>query len=184
MVKRSFVSLWFITSQRKMQLDENRNCVVIIMTFLSLISQIVLSILGVFVFAHFFFSSSSEIFPPLGNRSRDNSDHLRILEINQDSSCFSVSLIVSCHSLLTNCLDQPSFIIIGSYFVTLIFIDKMMMHCGWFFLGVKCLPKQTIPSKSYIQTQVCLFLHMVCTALLQILFVKEVITQVKEQKIN
>ena len=38
MVKRSFVSLWFITSQRKMQLDENRNCVVIIMTFLSLIS--------------------------------------------------------------------------------------------------------------------------------------------------
>ena len=53
MVKKSFVSLWFITSQRKMQLDENKNCVVIIMTFLSLISLIVLSILGVFVFVHF-----------------------------------------------------------------------------------------------------------------------------------
>ena len=81
MVKRSFVSLWFITSQRKMQLDENRNCVVIIDFFVIDFLDSV-EYFGCFCVCPFFFSSSSEIFPPLGNRSRDNSDHLRKLEIN------------------------------------------------------------------------------------------------------
>lgn len=131
--------IWFITGQRKMQLDEYRNCVLIIRNFFAFNFM---CILVVFVFSFF---GSSEISPPLKNTESE-------LFLVTWESWRSIRMITVFPFLFSKDVNQPLFIISGLGFVTLIFIDKMIMHLGFFFQGVKWLPKQTILRKSYIQT--------------------------------